>query len=110
VLAVIVGVILIFVALRPSILSRASVPEASGIKVVAGTYGENCGAPYGNATRDLALKCNGLEECDYQVRWQLIGDPAYGCKKEYVAKWRCGDNEADQEAFAPAEAGFGVLQ
>jgi hypothetical protein len=84
-------------------------PHARGIEVVAGTYGQNCGASHGNVTADLASKCNGLQECDYRVDWQVIGDPAVGCGKEYAAEWRCGDSETTHEASAPGEAGYGSV-
>ena len=80
---------------------------ASGIQVVAGTYGENCKAPHGNKTSHLAEACNGRADCTYKVDYTVIGDPAVGCGKDYVAEWRCGGSREVHRAVADAEAGFG---
>lgn len=78
------------------------------IRVVAGTYGQNCGVPYGNATSHLAAQCNGKNQCSYKVDYRIIGDPAIGCAKGYLAEWRCG-NGPKKSAAAPGEAGFGAV-
>jgi len=78
------------------------------ISVVAGSYGLNCGAPHGNKTGHLAQQCNGKNLCEYKVNYQVIGDPAVGCGKEYVAEWQCGDGEL-KSTKANAEAGFGSI-
>jgi hypothetical protein len=81
-------------------------PQPSKISVVAGTYGQNCGATYGNATRHLESECNNAESCVYVVDYQVIGDPAVGCKKNYLAQWKCGDSPTIHTATASPEAGF----
>ena len=82
-------------------------PAGSGIKVVAGTYGGNCRQPRGNKTEHLAKACNGRSQCVYTVDHKVIGDPAYGCVKNYVAEWQCGSSPAVLRAEAPGEAGYG---
>jgi hypothetical protein len=70
-----------FALVWPSMIASAQVT------VVAGTYGENCGAPRGNKTSHLAELCNGKRK--YRVDHKIIGDPVIGCGKNYLAEWRC---------------------
>ena len=77
------------------------------IHVVAGSYGQNCRAAYGNVTPHLQQSCEGQSVCAYRVDYKVIGDPAYGCQKDYVAEWRCGDDPVVRRATAAPEAGFG---
>lgn len=79
---------------------------ASGIQVVAGTYGRNCKQPRGNKTAHLAKECNGKASCDYVVSSQELGDPASGCSKDYVAEWRCGSDPTLRRAVVSPEAGY----
>jgi hypothetical protein len=79
------------------------------VYVVDGTYGGNCGAPWGNATRPLAVACNGLPSCAYRVDYRAIGDPAVNCGKEFVAQWRCDDVGEVYRTVAPPEAGYGAI-
>jgi hypothetical protein len=83
------------------------VASATDIQVVAGTYGGNCNAPHGNKTEHLAAACNGRVDCTYKVDYTVIGDPAVGCRKDYVAEWRCGGSREVRRTVASPEAGFG---
>lgn len=74
------------------------------IRVIAGTYGQNCGAVRGNKTQHLINQCDGKRQCRYIINYQVIGDPAPGCAKAYTAEWRCGDHGRVQSATAQAEA------
>jgi hypothetical protein len=86
----------------------AHVPAGPGrIEVVAGTYGENCHAAHGNVTAALAAACDGKTSCDYKVDYHVIGDPAPGCSKRYLAEWRCGGDAHDRQVEVAAEAGYG---
>ena len=87
---------------------RAVAPSTAKISVVSGTYGANCGQKSGNVTRYLAAQCNGQKQCNYKIDYKVIGDPAVGCGKTYVAQWRCG-NDPIQSVTAPAEAGYGSV-
>ncbi len=89
--------------------ANAPPPVGPGIQVVAGTYGQNCRAPYGNVTKFLAAACNGQYQCNYKVDYTVIGDPAYGCGKDYFAEWRCNGQPQVYRATAAAEAGFGSM-
>ncbi|MBW8878752.1 MAG: hypothetical protein JF614_27655 [Acidobacteria bacterium] len=79
------------------------------VNVVSATYGGNCGAAAGNVTSQLATACNGRSSCNYTVDYRLLGDPAPGCAKNYVARWQCGTNTTTFIATAAAEAGFGSV-
>ncbi len=89
--------------------TRVSVdpPPAGRIQVIAGTYGANCKQPRGNRTAHLSQSCNGRDVCEYVVNYQVIGDPAVGCVKNYIAEWQCGDGRLRQASAGPPEAGFG---
>ena len=84
-------------------------PPAGAIQVVAGSYGQNCRAARGNKTAHLQQLCNGKPSCAYRIDHQVIGDPAFGCSKDYVAEWRCGTEPAIRQAAAAPEAGLGSI-
>jgi hypothetical protein len=88
------------------VLAAGSSAGAQTIKIVTGTYGQNCGAPRGNATDDLAAHCDNRDECWYRIDKTAIGDPAVGCQKDFFAEWRCSDTEYHAAAISP-EAGAG---
>jgi hypothetical protein len=77
------------------------------IRIVAGTYGRNCGAVYGNATDHLASICDGRPVCEYIVDVNALGDPARECSKDFVAEWRCGNSPERATVVASPEAGGG---
>ncbi len=87
----------------------ATPPSGAGVQVVGGSYGLNCKAAAGNKTAHLAQSCNGQQVCRYRIDHKVIGDPAVGCPKEYVAEWRCGNGNQVFQAKAGAEAGFGTV-
>ncbi|HKT96946.1 MAG TPA: hypothetical protein VJS30_10475 [Paraburkholderia sp.] len=87
-----------------------------GIAIVSGTWGANCGARRGNATRNLARHCNGLLTCGYVLDARATGSvpsPARGalpsgrnttslraCRADYRAQWRCGSHEFHDAALS----------
>jgi uncharacterized membrane protein len=77
------------------------------IEVVQATYGSNCGAGFGNATRDVADACNGTQSCAYHVDVGRLGDPAPGCAKEFLVDYRCAGGQPSKHVTVPAEAGLG---
>jgi hypothetical protein len=81
-------------------------PTATGIQVLAGTYGQNCGQPHGNKTAHLASICSGRGQCEYIIDHTVIGDPAFGCPKDYIAEWQCPGSLQPLRAHVGAEAGF----
>ncbi len=84
-------------------------PPDVRIRIVAGTYGASCGQPRGNVTRHLAEMCNGSKQCAYRIHHLVIGDPAFGCRKDYIAEWTCAGSSQRHRAYASPEAGFGSI-
>jgi|GEM_PF-1878890 len=78
------------------------------IKIIAATYGRNCGAPYGNVTKHLAEVCEGKATCEYIIDVRVLGDPAGGCAKDYFAEWQCGRDPERGTMSVSAEAGVGT--
>ncbi|MDP1824479.1 MAG: hypothetical protein Q8L48_14590 [Archangium sp.] len=95
--------------LASSLLVCGSMIASAQVTVVAGSYGENCGAPRGNKTGHLAEFCNGARRCAYRIDHQVIGDPVIGCGKNYLAEWRCEASGKIFRAAAAPEAGFGSV-
>jgi hypothetical protein len=87
-------------------LLASSSAQAIAIKVVSGTYGQNCGAQRGNATSDLATRCGGRDTCEYRIDQRTILDSAAGCPRDFRAAWRCGKTEFHTAMLSP-EAGAG---
>jgi hypothetical protein len=77
------------------------------VQVLSATYGSNCNAPANNATAALAAACNGSNRCDYVIDYKVLGDPAPGCAKTFVAEWSCAAGATPHLVTVPAEAGFG---
>ncbi|WP_235025981.1 hypothetical protein [Caballeronia arationis] len=71
------------------------------IKVVSATYGENCGARPGNATRDLASQCDSRRVCAYRIDRAVLDDTDRACPKNFLSEWRCGDAEFHTAALSP---------
>ena len=80
--------------------------SAATIEVVAGTYGENCGASYGNKTSHLTSACDGKTSCDYVIDYQVIGDPVVNCAKTYKAEYKCSGSDKVYSVLVSEEAGF----
>lgn len=78
----------------------------NNIIVVSGTFGDNCGVLKGNRTEHLANACNGKPLCDYVIDGNLLGDPYWGCGKNYVAEWQCGKESKLYRTVVQPEAGF----
>jgi peptidoglycan/LPS O-acetylase OafA/YrhL len=85
----------------------AMAPVAAGIRLIAATYGGNCGAKVGNVTRALSRACDGKETCDYRVDVATLGDPAGGCAKAFTAQYACAPDQARFTKDIPGEAGLG---
>jgi hypothetical protein len=77
-----------------------------GVHVVRATYGGNCRVPSGNATYAVAQACEGRSRCEYVVDYKVIGDPSYGCRKDFVAEWQCVGDERLHRQLVPGEAGY----
>jgi hypothetical protein len=88
------------------------------IEVISATYGWNCRdfKPWGgrsntvkinNARDHIAGLCNGKRNCDYTIYYKNIGDPAYGCEKDYEVDYKCAPNTEVFHIFVEKEAGWG---
>jgi hypothetical protein len=86
------------------IASRSADPPHA-IRVLAGTYGRNCGGKAGNATAHLARVCDGRASCEYRIDASALEDPAPSCEKDYVAEWRCGTGPAIYAASVAGDGG-----
>lgn len=64
-----------------------------GMRIQSATYGGNCGAQYGNVTWSVQNRCNGSVNCQYTVNVNEIGDPAYGCAKDFNIEYRCPNGQ-----------------
>jgi hypothetical protein len=79
------------------------------IHVTEATFGESCKnfAPAvghantvrsGNATLVASQTCDNTDAyCPVYVDAVRIGDPALGCGKDFIVRWRCGIDAAVQE-------------
>lgn len=88
-------------------LSQIKPTLPSEISIDLATYGANCGAPHGNATRDVALLCNGERQCSYTVDVERLGDPAPRCGKDFNVSYSCLPDTKVLHKELSAEAGFG---
>jgi hypothetical protein len=86
--------------------SKKATSAAGTINIVSGTYGGNCTKKSikGNVTKHLKDQCDGKKTCDYKIDAGVIGDPAYGCAKGYVAEFNCGSKTLKAE-LAPEASG-----
>jgi hypothetical protein len=75
------------------------------INVATATYGGNCGVAAGHNTSWVRAVCNGRTQCHLEIDYRVIGDPAPGCAKDFVAQYQCGGG-AMKTATVPPEAGF----
>jgi len=82
--------------------------RCDNVQVVSATYGGNCKAPQGNVTNFLVAACDAKESCSYRIDFAVLGDPAPGCSKDFVATWKCGLGTEVFTATADAEAGIGA--
>ena len=74
-----------------------------GMHILSATYGANCGAHWGNATNSVAWECNGSRACNYYVSVSKLGDPAYGCGKDFRIRYQCPNGNV-KDNYLPPEA------
>ena len=79
----------------------------STIKVISGSYGNNCGAKPGNATAHVARICDGQALCEYKIDPAALEDPAPNCAKNFTAEWKCGAGATVYAVSVPAGAARG---
>ena len=76
----------------------------SAIRVVAGTYGRNCGAKPGNVTAQVARACDGQAVCQYKIDTATLEDASPACAKDFTAEWKCGSAANVYAVTMPAGA------
>ena len=91
-------------------------PNASEIHILEATYGLNCrnfAVPTGqvnrvkpgNATGAALEPCGkATGSCSFTVDVGRMGDPAPGCRKDFLLQWRCGDLEKTRQLYIAEEA------
>ncbi|WP_185219090.1 hypothetical protein [Paraburkholderia dinghuensis] len=83
--------------------------QAQSIRIESGSYGANCGAREGNATRDLAAHCDALETCRYEID-PIAAAPRQGqCAADLVAEWSCGPGVFHRATVRAAQKHSGTL-
>jgi hypothetical protein len=95
---------LIVSLLSLGLVSQQAHAQYNTVNVLDATYGQNCGAWYGNVTSEVRQSCNNQNQCQYYVNVQRIGDPAPGCSKDFVVHYQCGYGSQTQTASVFAEA------
>jgi peptidoglycan/LPS O-acetylase OafA/YrhL len=80
-----------------------------GLSIASATYGANCGAATGNATKSVAESCNGKAECSYTVDVKHLGDPARDCGKDFGVNYYCPSEVSMRHVQLPGEAGLGSV-
>jgi hypothetical protein len=82
-----------------------------GIRVVSASYGAgSCGNPVGNVTGTVGQYCNGEPSCNFFVHNSVLGDPSYGCAKDFDVQFECnGQSGFSASHGAVAGEGYSVL-
>eukprot|EP01084_Bolivina_argentea_P227889 384970_1 len=71
-----------------------SCPNGQVISVIEASYGMNCNTMlYNNQLNKLRSECEGQPTCKYTIQTSVIGDPAFGCAKEYHYEYECNGYE-----------------
>ena len=77
----------------------------AGIMIRSATYGGNCGASAGNATKHVTKACDGKLDCDYVMSIEAVGgDPAGGCPKDFAVSYTCTGLPQIKQQHLPGEA------
>lgn len=85
------------------------IPKGVHVEILQATYGSNCKVPVGNVTKKVQARCNGLVNCGYRVNPGVLGDPARGCRKDFLVIYRCGKGKPKKRAYlSPDASGKGI--
>ena len=64
------------------------------VEINSATYGQNCTKDKpNNALQIVAAFCLGKSTCKYTISHGDIGDPSFGCAKDFVATYGCKKQE-----------------
>ncbi len=84
-------------------LCLAGLSAQAQLQILSASFGANCGVMQGNATNDVFNSCRDPNYCSYQVSLQRLGDPAYGCRKDFRVQYSCNRMQP-QEVYLPGPA------
>jgi hypothetical protein len=93
----------------------APAPDGT-LDITDATYGENCRgytpawSPFntvyrGNATDAVREACSGATRCRFTVDARQLGDPAFGCDKDFSVAYRCRHDSSPLMVTLQPEAG-----
>ena len=89
--------------------AKAAAASTIAISINTATYGSNC-----PKNADVAAKvksaCNGKSKCSYTVSVGVLGDPAPGCAKTFVATYTCTSKPNTRTVNLAAEANNKVAE
>lgn len=83
-------------------------PGRAAINIRSAVYGANCAGRGINSTGDVSRSCEGRSSCAYTVDVQRLGDPAYGCRKDFRVQYECRGRLL--QAYLSPEANGQTLQ
>ena len=75
--------------------------NGAGVQVMSAVYGQNCGRSM-DVAYDVQNSCMGQQSCWYRVDANRIGDPAWGCRKDFRVTYMC--NGQVRSAYLMGEA------
>lgn len=64
-------------------------PAPGRIDIVQSGFGENCGVAKNFSLQWVRSACASKRHCNFAVDWDLIGNPAPQCSKEFYIDWTC---------------------
>lgn len=89
---------------QPSIDGGMDAPPGCTISVQSAVFAGSCDKP--TPLETVAERCDGLRRCEYEFQGAIDPgfDPAYGCLKDLIVKFECGDGierqVTDEEAWS----------
>jgi hypothetical protein len=94
-----------WITLRVIDYLKGNYGEPYEIHIIEASYGLNCHASTGNATKGVSSECAGKRAtCSYLIDVGKLGDPSPGCSKDFLVKWQCGSRSRIRQASAQPEA------
>jgi hypothetical protein len=80
----------VVIGLAVVVWKRTTTVREPSMRILTASFGENCGAPKGNATVDVKKECDGKSaDCTYAVDVDKLGDPAPRCEKTFAVEFEC---------------------
>lgn len=99
---------------------RAPPPDGT-VNIVEATFGGNCRNHIpkpparnhfreGNATEVMREACVGMPSCAFRIDYSSIPDPANGCEKDFVVRYRCQGGEKLRTVTVPKTADYKTVR